>query len=193
LRLNDRVSEIEKQQVQIKKEQTTIEDAILSLSLPTLISKFETKYVEQEELFNKLETEKQSVLTEVSKQKKNIERLKTISINTQLSNLTEREKSEIFKNLISRIVYYSVDNLRGFAHIQYKNGMENIIAYKRTRKQFVSYLPTSFRLNTEDRKIMVTQTVSDSNSIYPNVITTGYTFKELEASFDMKSWTVSEI
>ena len=51
--------------------------------------------------------------------------------NSVLASPTDREKSEVYKKVLSRVVYYSEDIFRGFIVISYKNGLENIVAVKK--------------------------------------------------------------
>ena len=177
----------------VKKQKTKIEKAITLVSIPTLISKYEAEYVRLESKQGELESEKGTIQAEISKYKSEIDKLLSIANEHHLANLTDQEKANVYKNVLSRVEYYSFNFRKGFIVISYKNGLENIVAVQKSTKGFIALLPSSFEFNKETRKVQVkvsSKRPTLSNFTLKDFQTNEYDFNELEANFDVGTWKI---
>lgn len=186
--LNEQLVVVDAQKETAKTEMENIANAMLQVTVQSLISRYEAKYVEKEKELKKLDEERASILSQISKKNEEIQKLTSISKETAFANTTEEEKAVIYKRVLNRVVYYSVDNLKGFIVISFKNGMEVVVVVRKSYNGFLSYLPTSFKFNIENRSVEVNQTESTPDSIYPNVRNVSYTYSELVEAFDLSTW-----
>ena len=72
------------------------------------------------------------------------------------NEVSEEEKQIIYKSEIESAIYYSTNQFKGYIHINYKNGSENIIAVKKNKPRYSILLPDHFNFNTENRNIEYT-------------------------------------
>jgi site-specific DNA recombinase len=104
-------------------------------------------------------------------------RLKSINARLRRESLTEVsdiEMSEIYKKVLSRVVYYSVNYRKGFVVIDYKNGVRNIVAILKGRKRSAILLPSTFTFNEESRTVSTL-----TGSVFPK-----FSFGEASLSVD---------
>lgn len=178
-----------------KKEMTRLAKAITLVTAKGLIEQYQNEYVINESKIQELETKTQTTRNEITAYKAEIDKINTIKHDSELVNLTEQEQADIYKKVLSRVVYYSEDYFRGFIVISYKNGLENIIAVNKTRFGYISLLPSSFKFNTDRRRVAIQiskeQPHMKSFSL-DNIDFTEYSFKELETVFDLNEWDITE-
>lgn len=178
-----------------KKEMTRLAKAITLVTVTGLIEQYQNEYIINETKVNELEGKIQTVKNEITAYKDEINRVNTIKKDSELVNLTEQEKADIYKKVLSRVVYYSEDYFRGFIVISYKNGLENIVAINKTVFGYISPLPSSFGFNVDKRTITV-QVSKKQPSLKSfssgDIETREYNFKEMESNFDLKQWNITK-
>ena len=178
-----------------KKEMTRLAKAITLVTVTGLIEQYQNEYIINEAKVNELEGKIQTVKNEITAYKDEINRVNTIKKDSELVNLTEQEKADIYKKVLSRVVYYSEDYFRGFIVISYKNGLENIVAINKTVFGYISPLPSSFGFNVDKRTITV-QVSKKQPSLKSfssgDIETREYNFKEMESNFDLKQWNITK-
>ena len=178
-----------------KKEMTRLAKAITLVTVTGLIEQYQNEYIINEAKVNELEGKIQTVKNEITAYKDEINRVNTIKKDSELVNLTEQEKADIYKKVLSRVVYYSEDYFRGFIVISYKNGLENIVAINKTVFGYISPLPSSFGFIVDKRTITV-QVSKKQPSLKSfssgDIETREYNFKEMESNFDLKQWNITK-
>ncbi|MCS2964153.1 DUF4795 domain-containing protein [Bacteroides thetaiotaomicron] len=174
---------------------TRLAKAITLVTVTGLIEQYQNEYIINEAKVNELEGKIQTVKNEITAYKDEINRVNTIKKDSELVNLTEQEKADIYKKVLSRVVYYSEDYFRGFIVISYKNGLENIVAINKTVFGYISPLPSSFGFNVDKRTITV-QVSKKQPSLKSfssgDIETREYNFKEMESNFDLKQWNITK-
>lgn len=168
---------------------------ITLVSAKGLIEQYQSEYIGLESKVNQLQDNIKSVKKDIALYNSEIKLISDVEKNSVLAGLTDRGKSEVYKKVLSRVVYYSEDIFRGFIVISYKNGLENIVAVKKTRMGYASFLPSTFSFDIKKRKILVPihQLEMDLKSIsISNVINSEYSFKELERVYDLIQWDIAK-
>ena len=191
--LEDRISELTGAIDSHKKEMARLSKAITLVTVKGLIEQYENEYVTEEAKVAELEVKINNIQNEISNYKANITKINSITYNSQLVNLTDQEKANVYQKVLSKVVYYSSDYFRGFIVISYKNGLENIIAVNKTTSGYISPLPSSFSFNVDTRKVRVTITkkqTSIKEFSLSDIENLEYSFKELELNFNPKQWDI---
>ena len=122
--------------------------------------------------------------------------LQNIVTSRNLDKMTPEEKRDIYIRELDSITYYSVTTARGFIVLNFKNGIQNILAIKKKSGRFIAQLPASFTFNTKKRTITVpVHNMQKMNVGYmlPQTELKEYTFQELETSFDLSKWNLGII
>lgn len=182
------------EEVILQKE--SIERAIIAVSLPVLVKKYENEYQSFDRKQVKLEADIKSVESKISIHKEEIRRIESISKEVQLAELTDKEKAGIYKKVLDKVVYYSESNLTGFIVITFKNGIEVIVAVRKSRNGYLSALPSSFNFNRNNKKIVVQVSKKQPNMKSFNlsdIEAVEYNFKELEQAYELKQWDTDEL
>lgn len=178
-----------------KKEMTRLAKAITLVTSKGLIEQYQSEYVNLESKVIQLENSIQNIKKEIASYKSEIEKANSIKKDSVLTNLTDEEKSAVYKKVLSKVVYYSEDNFRGFIVITYKNRLENIITVNKTRNGCISTLPSSFSFSIDNRKI-IAQVFNNQYNIQSfdlgNIEYREYSFKELEQAYDLKQWDIMQ-
>ena len=81
-------------------------------------------------------------------------------------NINDKEKQRIYRAELKQIIYYSVTRYKGFIHILYKNGNENIIAIKKHIHPFSILLPNHYKFNPEKKCVFHTVNIMNKNDFY---------------------------
>lgn len=171
---------------EVKKELARITTAISKVTQEGLITRLENQYITNEDKLASLEESKRSIQAEITE---NRTKLNTIGIDLDIDKeVTEAEQAEIFRRLLDKVVYYSFDKAKGFLSIEFKNGMNPIVAVNRIKYERECYLlPSSFGFNRENRKVIVEHPKTDSfASDFKE-----YDINELFDKFDMSEYKLS--
>lgn len=170
--LKDNIVQLEKERDKLVDSFTRI-DSSSSLA-DTLSQRIQMKYEQKEREIGDCKRQIDILLKEITTADK---RLKSINARLRRESLTEvsdEEKSEIYKKVLSRVVYYSVNYRKGFIVIDYKNGVRNVVAILKGRKRTAILLPSSFIFNEESRTVSTV-----TASVFPK-----FSFGEAKMSVD---------
>ena len=99
----------------------------------------------------------------------------------------------LFRELLSKVVYYSVSLNSGFIVITYKNDLETIIAYHNRNKPFLWALPITFRFNKVKRTVIVPTLLEQpkmTSFVLERIKEKEYTFKQLQESFNLEEYKI---
>ena len=111
----------------------------------------------------------------------------------ELDSLSLEGKGEMFRELLSKVVYYSVSLNSGFIVITYKNDLETIIAYHNRNKPFLWALPITFRFNKVKRTVIVPTLPEQpkmTSFVLERIKEKEYTFKQLQESFNLEEYKI---
>jgi site-specific DNA recombinase len=177
--LHLRESSLKENLVQIEKERDKLVDSFTRIDssssmADTLSQRIQVKYEQKEKEIGDCKRQIDSLLKEIAAADK---RLKSINARLRRESLTEvsdKEMSEIYKKVLSRVVYYSVNYRKGFVVIDYKNGVRNIVAILKGRKRTAILLPSTFTFNEESRTVSTL-----TGSVFPK-----FSFGEASLSVD---------
>ena len=178
----------------IKDEIHHIENAIINVSdIPSLVNKYKIDYTKKHDEITAKENSNKAIEEEIAKNKQQLDRIKKSQAYKQLRDMTDKEKSEIYKNVLDSVVYYSETMFSGFIVIDYKNGLQNIIISKRHYNNLTAQLHATFTFNRETRKVVVPIHKHDITQPYNlNFIKEKeYTLAELASSFDLQEWKIN--
>lgn len=140
-----------------------------------------------------IEKEKKTIDEEIaSNNRRMADEMKSQS-RKELDNLSIEGKGQKFRELLNKVVYYSISKNNGFIVITYKNDLEAIIAYHNANKPLLWALPLTFRFNAVKRAVIV-PTLPDKPKITSFIIEPikekEYTFQQLNESFNLEEWKI---
>lgn len=145
----------------------------------------------QIEIENKIEALKKEMdkLTD-AKLSKEADKLRLIDTRKKekLDNLNIQEKGELFHKHLASVTYYTVTMMQGFYVIQFRSGLEFIIAVRKTaRSPLVSILPDKYTLNKDTLLITEYKETSKNTSLKNFSLNTTVTTKEITIQEYLKS------
>ena len=178
----------------IKEEMRHIENAIIKVSdIPSLVDKYKIDYKKKQDEISSKEDSNKAIEEEITKNKQQLERIQKSQAYKQLHDMTDKEKSEIYKNVLDRVVYYSETMFTGFIVIDYKNGLQNIVISKRHYNNLTLLLPTTFKFNKETRKVVIPLHKHDAKQPYnlDFIKEQEYSLAELSSSYDLEEWKIN--
>ena len=158
-----------------------------------LIDTYNNKYTEFDKRIIENEKKKELLNQEISVYQQKIRDIKRVAICQELDNLDDIAKADIYKRVLSRVVYYSENQFSGFIVISFKNGIETIVITTGAKKRIVAQLPSTFKFDKEKKKIVVEfiekpRSITDFNfqpSQYKE-----YSIKELKDAFSVEEWRI---
>ena len=158
-----------------------------------LINTYNNKYTEFDKRIIENEKKKELINQEISVYQQKIRDIKRVAILQELDNLDDIAKADIYKRVLSRVVYYSENQFSGFIVISFKNGIETIVITTGAKKRIVAQLPSTFKFDKEKKKIVVEfiekpRSITDFNfqpSQYKE-----YSIKELKDAFSVEEWRI---
>ena len=192
--LNHQLTSNNKSMDNIKEEMRRIENAIIKVSdIPSLVDKYKIDYNKKQNEINSKESSNKAIEEEIAKNKQQLERIQKSQAYKQLRDMTDKEKAEIYKNVLDRVVYYSETMFTGFIVIDYKNGLQNIVVSKRHYNNLTAQLPTTFKFNKETRKVVVPLHKHDTKQSYnlDFIKEKEYSLAELSSSYDLQEWEIN--
>ena len=158
-----------------------------------LIDTYNNKYTEFDKRIIENEKKKELLNQEISVYQQKIRDIKRVAILQELDNLDDIAKADIYKRVLSRVVYYSENRFSGFIVISFKNGIETIVITTGAKKRIVAQLPSTFKFDKEKKKIVVEIIEKPHNvtnfDFQPSQYKE-YSIKELKDAFSVEEWRI---
>lgn len=158
-----------------------------------LINTYNNKYTEFDKRIIENEKKKELLNQEISVYQQKIRDIKRVAIRQELDNLDDIAKADIYKRVLSRVVYYSENQFSGFIVISFKNGIETIVITTGAKKRIVAQLPSTFKFDKEKKKIVVEiieKPHSVTNFTFQPSQYKEYSIKELKDAFSVEEWRI---
>ena len=158
-----------------------------------LIDTYNNKYTEFDKRIIENEKKKELLNQEISVYQQKIRDIKRVAILQELDNLDDIAKADIYKRVLSRVVYYSENQFSGFIVISFKNGIETIVITTGAKKRIVAQLPSTFKFDKEKKKIVVEiieKPHSVTNFTFQPSQYKEYSIKELKDAFSVEEWRI---
>lgn len=187
--IKEKDSEIAKLQSDLK----TVIDNVMASTNITIVKALNGKADSIDSQIKSIEAEKTAIDEEIASNNRRIaDEIKSQS-RKELDSLSLEGKGEMFRELLSKVVYYSVSLNSGFIVITYKNGLETIIAYHNRNKPFLWALPITFRFNKVKRTVIVPTLPEQpkmTSFVLERIKEKEYTFKQLQESFNLEEYKI---
>ena len=187
--IKEKDSEIAKLQSDLK----TVIDNVMASTNITIVKALNGKADSIDSQIKSIEAEKTAIDEEIASNNRRIaDEIKSQS-RKELDSLSLEGKGEMFRELLSKVVYYSVSLNSGFIVITYKNDFETIIAYHNRNKPFLWALPITFRFNKVKRTVIVPTLPEQpkmTSFVLERIKEKEYTFKQLQESFNLEEYKI---
>lgn len=187
--IKEKDSEIAKLQFDLK----TVIDNVMASTNITIVKALNGKADSIDSQIKSIEAEKKAIDEEIASNNRRIaDEIKSQS-RKELDSLSLEGKGEMFRELLSKVVYYSVSLNSGFIVITYKNDLETIIAYHNRNKPFLWALPITFRFNKVKRTVIVPTLPEQpkmTSFVLERIKEKEYTFKQLQESFNLEEYKI---
>lgn len=187
--IKDKDSEIAKLQSELE---TVIANVITSTNA-TIVKALNNKADSIDNQIKNIEADKKAIDEEIASNNRRIaDEIKSQS-RKELDNLSLEGKGQMFRELLSKVVYYSVSSNNGFIVITYKNDLETIITYRNANKPLLWALPITFRFNKVKRTVIVPTLPEQpkmTSFILERIKEKEYTFKQLQENFNLEEWKI---
>lgn len=187
--IKEKDSEIAKLQSDLK----TVIDNVMASTNIAIVKALNGKADSIDSQIKSIEAKKKAIDEEIASNNRRIaDEIKSQS-RKELDSLSLEGKGEMFRELLSKVVYYSVSLNSGFIVITYKNDLETIIAYHNRNKPFLWALPTTFRFNKVKRTVIVPTLPEQpkmTSFVLERIKEKEYTFKQLQESFNLEEWKI---
>ena len=187
--IKEKDSEIAKLQSDLK----TVIDNVMASTNITIVKALNGKADSIDSQIKRIEAEKTAIDEEIASNNRRIaDEIKSQS-RKELDSLSLEGKGEMFRELLSKVVYYSVSLNSGFIVITYKNDLETIIAYHNRNKPFLWALPITFRFNKVKRTVIVPTLPEQpkmTSFVLERIKEKEYTFKQLQESFNLEEYKI---
>lgn len=187
--IKEKDSEIAKLQSDLK----TVIDNVMASTNITTVKALNGKADSIDSQIKSIEAEKTAIDEEIASNNRRIaDEIKSQS-RKELDSLSLEGKGEMFRELLSKVVYYSVSLNSGFIVITYKNDLETIIAYHNRNKPFLWALPITFRFNKVKRTVIVPTLPEQpkmTSFVLERIKEKEYTFKQLQESFNLEEYKI---
>ena len=187
--IKEKDSEIAKLQSDLK----TVIDNVMASTNITIVKALNGKADSIDSQIKSIEAEKTAIDEEIASNNRRIaDEIKSQS-RKELDSLSLEGKGEMFRELLSKVVYYSVSLNSGFIVITYKNDLETIIAYHNRNKPFLWALPITFRFNKVKRTVIVPtlpEKPKMTSFVLERIKEKEYTFKQLQESFNLEEYKI---
>lgn len=187
--IKEKDSEIAKLQSDLK----TVIDNVMASTNITIVKALNGKADSIDSQIKSIEAEKKAIDEEIASNNRRIEDEIKSQSRKELDSLSLEGKGEMFRELLSKVVYYSVSLNSGFIVITYKNDLETIIAYHNRNKPFLWALPITFRFNKVKRTVIVPTLPEQpkmTSFVLERIKEKEYTFKQLQESFNLEEYKI---
>lgn len=187
--IKEKDSEIAKLQSDLK----TVIDNVMASTNIAIVKALNGKADSIDSQIKSIEAKKKAIDEEIASNNRRIaDEIKSQS-RKELDSLSLEGKGEMFRELLSKVVYYSVSLNSGFIVITYKNDLETIIAYHNRNKPFLWALPITFRFNKVKRTVIVPTLPEQpkmTSFVLERITEKEYTFKQLQESFNLEEYKI---
>ena len=187
--IKEKDSEIAKLQSDLK----TVIDNVMASTNIAIVKALNGKADSIDSQIKSIEAKKKAIDEEIASNNRRIaDEIKSQS-RKELDSLSLEGKGEMFRELLNKVVYYSVSLNSGFIVITYKNDLETIIADHNRNKPLLWALPTTFRFNKVKRTVIVPTLPEQpkmTSFVLERITEKEYTFKQLQESFNLEEWKI---
>ena len=193
IKLTQSIKEKDSETAKLQSDLKTVIDNVMAFTNIAIVKALNGKADSIDSQIKSIETEKKAIDEEIASNNRRIaDEIKSQS-RKELDSLSLEGKGEMFRELLSKVVYYSVSLNSGFIVITYKNDLETIIAYHNRNKPFLWALPTTFRFNKVKRTVIVPTLPEQpkmTSFVLERITEKEYTFKQLQESFNLEEWKI---
>ena len=193
IKLTQSIKEKDSETAKLQSDLKTVIDNVMASTNITIVKALNGKADSIDSQIKSIEAEKIAIDEEIASNNRRIaDEIKSQS-RKELDSLSLEGKGEMFRELLSKVVYYSVSLNSGFIVITYKNDLETIIAYHNRNKPFLWALPTTFRFNKVKRTVIVPTLPEQpkmTSFVLERITEKEYTFKQLQESFNLEEWKI---
>lgn len=186
--LNKQIKNKELIRSNLETENQELVQSYLEARSSTLRTAVQNKQIEIENKIEALKKEMDKLID--AKLSKEADKLRLIDTRKKekLDNLNIQEKGELFHKHLASVTYYTVTMMQGFYVIQFRSGLEFIIAVRKTaRSPLVSILPDKYTLNKDTLLITEYKETSKNTSLKNFSLNTTVTTKEITIQEYLKS------
>ena len=193
IKLTQSIKEKDSEIAPLQSELKTVRDKDMASTNITIVKALNGKADSIDSQIKSIEAEKTAIDEEIASNNRRIaDEIKSQS-RKELDSLSLEGKGEMFRELLSKVVYYSVSLNSGFIVITYKNDLETIIAYHNRNKPFLWALPITFRFNKVKRTVIVPTLPEQpkmTSFVLERIKEKEYTFKQLQESFNLEEYKI---
>ena len=193
IKLTQSIKEKDSETAKLQSDLKTVIDNVMASTNIAIVKALNGKADSIDSQIKSIETEKKAIDEEIASNNRRIaDEIKSQS-RKELDSLSLEGKGEMFRELLSKVVYYSVSLNSGFIVITYKNDLETIIAYHNRNKPFLWALPTTFRFNKVKRTVIVPTLPEQpkmTSFVLERIKEKEYTFKQLQESFNLEEYKI---
>lgn len=193
IRLTQSIKEKDSEIAKLQSDLKTVIDNVMASTNITIVKALNGKADSIDSQIKSIEAEKTAIDEEIASNNRRIaDEIKSQS-RKELDSLSLEGKGEMFRELLSKVVYYSVSLNSGFIVITYKNDLETIIAYHNRNKPFLWALPITFRFNKVKRTVIVPTLPEQpkmTSFVLERIKEKEYTFKQLQESFNLEEYKI---
>lgn len=186
--LNKQIKNKELIRSNLEAENQELVQSYLEARSSTLRTAVQNKQIEIENKIKALKKEMDKLTDAKLSKEANKLRLIDTRKKEKLDNLNIQEKGELFHKHLTSVTYYTVTMMQGFYVIQFRSGLEFIIAVRKTaRSPLVSILPDKYTLNKDTLLITEYKETSKNTSLKNFSLNTTVTTKEITIQEYLKS------
>ena len=193
IKLTQSIKEKDSERAKLQSDLKTVIDNVMASTNITIVKALNGKADSIDSQIKSIEAEKTAIDEEIASNNRRIaDEIKSQS-RKELDSLSLEGKGEMFRELLSKVVYYSVSLNSGFIVITYKNDLETIIAYHNRNKPFLWALPITFRFNKVKRTVIVPTLPEQpkmTSFVLERIKEKEYTFKQLQESFNLEEYKI---
>lgn len=193
IKLTQSIKEKDSEIAKIQSDLKTVIDNVMASTNIAIVKALNGKADSIDSQIKSIEAEKKAIDEEIASNNRRIaDEIKSQS-RKELDSLSLEGKGEMFRELLSKVVYYSVSLNSGFIVITYKNDLETIIVYHNRNKPFLWALPITFRFNKVKRTVIVPTLPEQprmTSFVLERIKEKEYTFKQLQESFNLEEWKI---
>lgn len=186
--INERIKNTENSIFTLDTENKELVKSYLEARTPTLRAAVQERQIEVEDKIDELKKEVSKLSKEKIDKETDKDRLEDSKKKEKLDNLNIQEKSELFRKHLSLVNYYPVTMMQGFYVVQFRSGIEFIIAIRKTaRNPIVSILPDKYTLDKDTLLITERMEVPKRVSMHNFSLATVVQSKEITIQEYLKS------